>query len=246
MKAISTVTLFFLFAFALNANTITQNKDILLNKVLKQLNLKETDILEELCTIKTVPYNKSLSVLAIPKITRQEIDASNNGYYEFDLYVVLVSNKSGEIIKKFFEENALTSDAIVLESLEIDTGLYILDKNIRAFGIRVNYRGSSGPNPYSKTDLSLFIDEKNSLKRVLENYTISEYHGEWNMNCFGEFETIESTIDIDKTKSNNFFNLKIKQKITNQINIKVKDDCIEKKNFRNKTIFLKFDKNQYK
>lgn len=246
MKAISIITLFFLFIFATNANSITQNKDFLLNRVLNQLNLKETDILEELCAIKTIPYNKSHTILAIPKINKQEIDASNNNYYEFDLYIVIVSNKNGEIINKFFEESALTSDGIVLTSLEIDTGLYVLEKNIRAFGIRVNYSGSSGPNPYNKTDLSLFIKEKSTLKRVLENFPISEYQGEWNMNCSGEFETIESTIDIDKSKSYNFFNLKIKQKITNQINIKVKDDCIEKKKIKNKTIFLKFDKNQYK
>jgi hypothetical protein len=230
MKKIYTSLVFCFVAFGMNAknNISNQKNDLLLTKVLKQLNLKETDILEELYAIKTIPYNESLTILAIPKITKQEIDSSNNDYYEFDLYVLVVESASGKIKNKFFEQDALTSDAIVLNSLEIDTGLYFLDKNIRAFGIRVNYRGSSGPNPYSKTDLSLFINDKNSLKRVLENYPISEYHGEWNMNCFGEFETIESTIDIDKTKSNNFFNLKIKQKIINQINTKFKDDCIDK------------------
>lgn len=246
MKIISTIFIVFYFVFGTNAIIASQKNDLLLTKVLKQLNLKETDVREDLCAVKAIPFDKSLSILAIPKITKQEIDASNNGYYEFDLYVLIVDSNSGQIKSKFFEENALTSDAIVLSSIEIDTGLYNLEKNVRAFGIRVFYNGSSQPNPYHQTDLSLFINDNKSLKRILVNYPISEFHGEWNTDCAGEFETIESTIDIDKAKSNNFYNLIVNQKTINQINRKVKDDCNEKKTYKKKILILKFDKNQYK
>ena len=190
--------------------------------------------------------SKSFFIKNYVEIVTKEIDEYNNGFFEFDAYILLVENNTGNIKYKFFETNAWTSDAVVLLSIEIDTAPYFLSKNIRGFGVRVNYTGSSRPNPYSKTDFSMFINEGNLLKRVLKDFPISEFHGEWDTNCEGEFETIESSIVIDKVKTNNFSNLIIKQNITEEKNRKIKDDCIEKKVSKSKTITLKYNKKEYK
>jgi hypothetical protein len=218
----------------------------LLSKVLKQLKLTDKDIQEELCVEKKLPYNKSLSIMVIPKIATKEIDDDNNYSYEFDSYILIVENRNGNIKNKFFESDAWTSDAVVLSSIEIDTAPYFLNKNIRGFGIRVNYSGSSHPNPYGQTDFSLFINNGKSLKRVIKNFPVYEFHGEWDMNCEGEFETIESSIIIGKKQTNNFNNLIIKQKITEEKNRKIKDDCIEKKVNKTTTITLKYNNKEYK
>ena len=135
---------------------------------------------------------------------------------------------------------------MVLSDITIDTGIYQLNEKERAFGIRVDYEGSSRPNPFNKTDLSLFVVQNNNLKRILSNYPITEFHGEWDTNCAGEFEDINSVIDIDKNKTNGFRNLTIKSKIEQTKNIATKDDCVEKKTTKLSTIKLKYNGKEYK
>jgi hypothetical protein len=222
---------------------VSKKENSLLSKILKQLKLTNKDIQEELYVEKIMPNDKSLSIIVIPKIVSKE---DNDESLDLDSYILVVENKTGNIKSKFYESNSWTSDAIALTSIEIDTAPYLLNKTNRGFGIRVNYTGRSNPNPYSQTDLSLFIEEGKILKRVLKDFPISEFHGEWDMNCNGEFETVESTIIIDKVITNNFYNLKIKQKITDEKNHKVKDDCIEKKVYKSKMVTLKYNKKEYK
>ena len=150
-----------------------------------------------------------------------------------------------KIKSKFFESKSWSSDADVLSNIEIDTAPYLLSKNIRGFGIRVNYSGSSSPNPSHHTNFSIFIDEGKTLKRVLKDFPISTFGGEWDMDCAGEFEEIECSILIDKEKTNQFNNLKIKHKITKQVNHKIKNKCIEKKTITNKITTLKYNKEEY-
>ena len=240
MKKNIILLLFILFGFTSNAkNQIAiKPENTIFNKVLKQLNLKISDVQESLFVEKIIPYNKSLTIMVIPKIETKQIDESNN-YYEFGLYVVVVDNKNGVIKSKFYESGSLTSDAVVLSGIEIDTAHYDINTGQRAFGIRFNYSGSSGPNPYNKTELSLFFADNKNLKRILNNYSVAEFNGEWDMNCAGEFQEKESTLQFDN-RILKFNNLLVKQKITNQVNEKIKDSCVEKKSIKNKKLFLKY------
>ncbi|MBC6110222.1 hypothetical protein ACFOG5_15765 [Pedobacter fastidiosus] len=222
------------------------DQEFLLKKVLSQLGLKEKDINEELYVEKVLPYSKSQTVMVIPKYRKNEKDESGNSYFELDAYVIIADNTTGKILYKYYEENAWTSDAVVLSNIIIDTGLYNLTAETRAFGIRVSYTGSSRPNPYSQTDLSLFVVETKSLKRILKNYTISDAHGEWDMNCAGEFEDTESVIDIDANKTNGLNNLIVKETIVYTKNIPVKEDCIEKKTIKHNIKKLKYNGVEYK
>jgi hypothetical protein len=180
MKKNITLIVLIVFGFASNAKNqfIIKPENALLSKVLKQLNLKESDVQESLYVEKIIPYNRSLTIMVIPKIETKEIDEYKNSFYEFSLYIIIVENKTGEIKSKFYESKALTSDAIVLSGIEIDTASYDINKLDRTFGVRINYSGSSQPNPFNKTELSLFTENKINLKRVLKNYPISEFHGE--------------------------------------------------------------------
>ncbi len=215
------------------------------SKVLVQLKLKKKDIQEELYVEKIMPNNKLQTIVVIPKIATKEIDEYGHLYLVTDIYVLIIDNKTGKIKSKFFEADSLTSDAVVLNSIEIDTGLYKLNETTRAFAIRVNYTGSSGPNPYHQTDLSMFVEKGQKLNRIIDKFPISEFHGEWDTNCAGEFEEIESTIDIDNQQTNSFNNLIISQKIKKTINIKVNDDCEEKETKTEKKYMMKFNKSNY-
>ncbi len=219
----------------------SQNTDHLYS-VLKQLKLKESQVDLELFTEKILPYDKTKSVLVIPKYA-SEVTVD---YFVLDAYIIIIDNTTGKIIYKFIEPNAWTSDAVMLSDISIDTGLYILNKTTRAFGVRVNYTGSSRPNPYNETNLTLYVIDKNSLKPVLHNYTIYQFGGEWDTNCSGEFEDNDSTIDIDKLQTNNFNNLIVKTKITKTKNTFKNDDCISKETIKKSTSKLVFNGKEYK
>lgn len=230
-----------LFCFQLS---FSQNVDHL-NTVLKQLNLKENQVNLNLFTQKILPYDKDKSVLVIPKYNVNEQDDEGHYYFELDAYIVVINNSTGKIICKSVEPNAWSSDAYVLTGISIDTGLYLLNKTTRAFGVRVDYNASSKPNPFGETNLSLYIIDKGSLKQVLKNYKISHSSGEWDTNCAGEFKETTSAFDMDKVQNNNFNTIIVKTKIIKTISKLVEDDCISKETIKRKNSKLVFNGKVY-
>jgi hypothetical protein len=236
----------YLFAFILCCQfSFSQSTDHL-NTVLKQLKINKSEIHQELFTQKILPYDKSKSVLVIPKYDINEQDNEGHDYFVLDAYIIVIDNATGKIISQFIEPNAWTSDALVLSSISIDTGLYHLNTTTRAFGVRVSYNGSSRPNPFSETHLSLYIIDKNSLKPVLKNYSISRSGGEWDTNCAGEFEDRNSTFDIDKTQTNNYNNIIVKTTTVKSISTPTSDDCVSKDTTKKLTSKLIFNGKEYK
>lgn len=217
-----------------------------LNTVLKQLKIKKSEIHEKLFTQKILPYDKSKSVLVIPKYDINEQDNEGHDYFVLDAYIVVIDNATGKIICKFIEPNAWTSDALMLTGISIDTGLYHLNTTTRAFGIRVDYTGSSRPNPFSETHLSLYVADKNSLKQVLKNYSISRSGGEWDTNCAGEFEDRNSTFDIAKVQTNNYNNITVRSTIIKSVSTPTNDDCVSKETTKKATSKLIFNGKEYK
>lgn len=245
MKTLKTLLIF--IYLLLSQVSFSQIQDsILLNKVLNQLKIKTSEVNLELVAQKILPNSKDKTVLVIPKYIVNEQDEYRNFYFELDAYIVVANNETAEILYKIYQPNAWTSDAVMLTSIEIDTGLYNLNQQTRAFGMRVSYTGSSRPNPYYKTDLSLFITQNDILKQVLSNFVISEFHGEWDTNCVGDFESIKSSIDIDKVQSNGFNNLIIRTTKTQTENILTNEDCVEKNKIVKTTKKLIYNATEYK
>lgn len=237
--------LFLLLFFFVNGYSQEQN-EVLLNKVLAQLKLNKKDIHEPLYRSKVLPNKTSNSILVIPKYNVNETDEQGHDFFVLDAYIVMVDNATGKIISKYVEKEAWTSDAMVLSEITIDTGLYQLNEKERAFGIRVSYSGSSNPNPYYYTDLSLFIVQNNLMKRVLKNYQINRASGEWDTRCAGEFDESIGSIDLDKNTTNGFKNLIIKSKIEHTKSFLVDDNCEEKVTTKNSIKYLKFNGKEYK
>lgn len=221
--------------------SFSQNTDHL-NTVLKQLKIKKSEINLELFTQKVLPYDKSKSVLVFPKYASEVSD----DYFVADAYVLVIDNATGKIQAKFIGPNAWTSDAVRLTAISIDTGLYLLNKTTRAFGVRVSFANNSQPNPYRENSLSLYITDQNTLKQVLSNYTVSLYNGEWDTNCAGEFEESISTFDMDKLQNHNLNNIIVTTKIVKTKSKPVKDDCISKETIKKETSKLIFNGKEYK
>lgn len=247
MRVFSLIFLFSLscsYGFSQERNI---ESSVLAKNIFAKLKLKQGDVNEELYVEKVLPNMKSQTVMVIPKYRKNEPDGYGNYYLELDAYIIIADNTNGKILYKYYEENAWTSDASRLSSITINTGLFNLNSETRAFGINVSYQGSSQPNPNHHTDLSLFVKSNQSLKKVLSNYTTETFGGEWDMKCVGEFEQVSSTIIVDKKrKTKNFSDLIIKDKITKTINTPVNEDCIEKETVSSKTLRLKFNGTEYK
>lgn len=214
------------------------------SKILNQLDLKPDQINQDLYVEKVLPYAEDQIVAVVPKISDKDED---DGWYEYDSYIIVADKQSGKILQQFYEKDAWTSDAVRLTEISIDTGLYILNSATRAFGIRVHYTGSSRPNPYGHTDLSLFMPKNNTLKRILKNYSVSDYSGEWDTKCTGEFQNESSSVSIDrKNIHNGFYDLKIKNSIKRIKSFPVNDDCKEKITERHTFKILKYNGEEYR
>lgn len=227
-----------LFSFQFSFSQDTDH----LNAVLKQLKIKKSEINQQLYTEKVLPYDTNKSVLVIPKYASEVSD----DYFVADAYILVIDNSTGKILYKFIEPNAWTSDAIKLRYISIDTGLYLLNKTTRAFGVRANYQNDSQLNPYEETKLSLYIVNKNSLKHILKNYILLQSNGDWDRTCTGEFEKETSTIDMDKVQTNNFNNIIVKTKTVKTKNTLKKGDCIAKETIKKETSKLIFNGKEYK
>ncbi len=108
-----------------------------------------------------LPYSIDETVIVIPKIG--EID---DDYYTLDSYVALVNHNTNEIKSLFFESyetSGWQSDAIFIYDITIDTTTYVVDKNTSAFGVVLNKRSLSQPNPYYERSISLFVSRGKAL-----------------------------------------------------------------------------------
>ncbi|WP_264558094.1 hypothetical protein [Flavobacterium sp. N2270] len=217
----------------------------LLDSVLGQLNLKKSKIKTELVVFKSFPNNLNETIIVIPEIVDE-----GEMYFELNSHILIIDSKSGNIKSYFFESsktNNWISDAIQLTEITIDTAPYKVSKNERAFGIRLHFIGSSRPNPYENEIISLFVQSKNKLKKILNNYEISYNGGEWDTNCEGKFVDERKVLIISNNKTNGLFDILVKNKIsetTNYINENGECNYIEKNKTKKKS--LKFNGYEYK
>ncbi|MCD1118251.1 PA3715 family protein [Chryseobacterium turcicum] len=233
---ITTLLLLFI-AFSLSAQVYD---DARYDIILKQLKLSSSNVHNQLYTEKKMPNLEDSYIIVVPILLGKLED---DGFSVKN--TILITDSQGRIKNKYIDNTEFGSDAIMLDSFVIDTGLYKLNSAIRAFGITANYRGSSKPNPYSSSDISLYYPEGKTLKKILDSYNLMTYSGEWDMNCSGEFEEDNSVIIVDQLRTNGFANLKIKIENIKTIGKEVNGECIENKTSKISYKTLKFNKSVY-
>lgn len=236
-KKISTFLLL-LIVFSLSAQEYDEAR---YGAVLKQLKLNSSEVHNELYTEKKMPNLEDSYIIVVP-VLQGKLEADGFSVKN----TILITDTQGKIKSKYIDDIEFGSDAIRLDSFIIDTGLYKLNSNTRAFGITANYHGSSNPNPYSSSDISLYYPEGKTLKKILDGYNLRTYSGEWDMNCSGEFEEDSSVIIVDQAKTNGFNNLKIKTENKKTFSEEINGECNESKTSKISYKTLKFNKSVYK
>ncbi len=223
MKLYTKITTFLLL-FVMFSLSAQEYDDARYNVVLKQLKLNSSEVHNQLYTEKKMPNLEDSYIIVVPILLGKLED---DGFSVKN--TILITDSEGKIKSKYIDDTEFGSDATMLDSFTIDTGLYKLNSNIRAFGITANYRGSSKPNPYSSSDISLYYPEGKTLKKILDSYNLRTYSGEWDMNCSGEFEEDNSIIIVDQAKTNGFADLKIKTERMKKFTKEIDGECSESK-----------------
>ncbi|WGQ10051.1 hypothetical protein QG516_00075 [Pedobacter gandavensis] len=215
---------------------------LLISRVLKELGIPLAKTKEEFIRTKAMPNDPGKTIFSIPVLVSEEGGSS----YTMDAYVLVVESATGKILQKYDEEGYWESDAVRIEDIGIDTAPYRLNPQTRAFGITTQFVGSSSPNPFSQTTISLFVPQGNTLIKVVDKLVLEQYNGEWDMHCAGVFENKMTNIEVSSSKTNGYADLLINSKITNTESFKMGEECEAKvvKNKLNKSV-LKFSRGSY-
>ncbi|KOY02866.1 hypothetical protein [Pseudomonas nunensis] len=168
-------------------------------------------------TCKDWPAYPGLSITAMSQF-ESGFSASGSGPEgKYDLDLAVVSAGESKPLATYHKSDAFESDAIVFEDLELDTARYKLTPELRAFGVRVRFKGSSSANPMDESWLSLYVKEGNKLRPVLERLVVYAYGGEWDTRCAGERSNTVRTIEIGKTSSHGYADLIVKSVTTGMV-----------------------------
>ncbi len=222
------------------------SEEVLVEEVIQQIGLENAKLNRVLVTTKVNPENTQETIMVIPEYGTLYDDET---FFNLNTYLVIVNNLTGAITHKYFESsktNGWVSDAIRLSGIIIDTAPYIVSENKRAFGVRVSYEGMSRANPYSNETISLFVKSGDALQKVLHNYDVMNYGGEWDTNCAGEFNEEKKVLIIAEETTNGFFDIIVKSTLIHSVNYVPEDgDCEIEKDVTRKKVYLKFDGKTY-
>jgi len=241
MKNILVVTLF-LFTSSFFGQELS-DKDII-NKAIEFLKVKEKDLLSEKICLKVIPNQKEKVIILLP--VKRNLDPECDYCFDIDNNILIWNKSTKSIETKYTKKAEWTSDAMYLDELKIDTGLYYLNKSTRAFGIRYSYGGSSSVNPFGSNSINLYYFKNNQIIEVLNDFELEMYNGESSGGCAnGSYETSKSVFIISDKLTTKFNDITIKTKFKD---FTYDSDCekeiIKKESTKNSV--LKFDEKQHK
>lgn len=153
---------------------------------------------------------------------------SGNGDGTYNLQLAVLERNSGQVLARYAQPAAFVSDAVRLESVKLDTGRFQLTPQVRAFGVRAGFEGSSRVNPFSQVWLSLYVREGSTLRPVLEKFLAHSYNGEWDGQCAGEGTKTTRTLEIAKTRSHGYADLIVRSVSVSTRSEQVGDQCQSK------------------
>ncbi|WP_321285832.1 hypothetical protein [uncultured Sunxiuqinia sp.] len=220
--------------------------DVFYALVIKTLNINSKKLIPSLQAFKILPNSPNQAVVVIPEVVE---GSEEEHYFYLNTHIAIVNLETKQITHQYFESsktNGWVSDAIVLTDIIIDTAPYSVTDNIRAFGIKTHFVGSSRANQYESENLSLFVKLEDKLQKVLDNYEVLNNGGEWDGFCFGKFIKEEKILIISPQKTNEYYDIIVKNKITETNNFEdEKGECDYKETITHQTSVLKFDGKTY-
>ncbi|CAM3682965.1 hypothetical protein VA7868_04241 [Vibrio aerogenes CECT 7868] len=150
------------------------------------------------------PARPELAIIAVKADTAFNEEESREAI-DADLELFIVSVKQNKILSHYTERGTLSSDAIYVSQIKLDTARYKLNENTTAFGVRILKSGSSSVNPFSMELLSLYFYDHQQVSRVMSYLKVSSDGGEYDGRCDGDFSSDKSVIMMGKNKQHDHF-----------------------------------------
>jgi hypothetical protein len=193
---------------------------------------------------KTWPGDPGKTLVAIARY-REGSGEIKDGYLEygdFDLDVLVLGTDSGAILGHVQQANSLSSDAIRLQGVVIDTAPYQLAPGARAFGVR-SQNSKVGGSTASFEMLNLYVLDGAKLKSVLTALETASAYSEM-FNCKGSYRVTGRTLAIGPRSSHGYADLVV---TTEYVEYEGNGDCIEEDEVVSKTSrhILRFDGVRY-
>jgi hypothetical protein len=243
MKNILVVTLF-LFTSTFFGQELSDKE--IINKAIEFLKVNEKDLLSDKTGLKVIPNQKEKVIIILP--VKTNLDPECDSCFDIDNNILIWNKITKSIETKYTKKAEWSSDAMYLDELKIDTGLYYLNKSTRAFGIRFSYGGSSSVNPFESNSINLYYFKNNQIIEVLHDFELEKYNGDsgGNGGCKDAwYETSKSVFIISDKLTTKFNDITVKTKFKD---FTYDSDCekeiIKKESTKNSV--LKFDEKLHK
>lgn len=133
-------------------------------QICSELGIKIDSVAMELLTYKN--NYKSQKLFLIPIVTEKE-----EGAWEGDLYIVKYDTLIRKIIAETRFKNLLSSDAIEIREMWIDTATYIIKNGVTAFGIKIRYESNSRAAGAEVEDIILIKEDDGKFYNILKTTT---------------------------------------------------------------------------
>ena len=186
------------FAQNLNENII--------DLITSTLKIDKEEINLNFVVSKPIPYMENTEMYIVPIIIEE-----GEGYQVLNNSIFFIENN--KTLKYYLRENyKLYTDAIRLNNFEIDFAQYNIQQNNRAFGVKINYSGSSSVNPSGLTTLNLYQIKNNQIINILNEFIIYRGVGENNGWDSGEYTNYETILIVDKSSTDNYRDFIVKEK----------------------------------
>lgn len=152
-------------------------------------------------------------------------DRAEMGLYDLD--VLVVDSKSGKILNRLLQEGALTSDAVQLSGIAIDTANYAVAPGARAFGVRVHYDHPKRYYPHQNEVLTLYLARGATLAPILTDFETINSGGEVG-DCEGVLTDIRRSLAIARTATRGLADLLVTAKTFVVTRRDVGGECTER------------------
>lgn len=191
---------------------------------------------------KVWPANPAQTLAVLPMAQSGSTDDDK----VYDVEVVVADSQSGKIVAHRFEKAAITSDAIMLRAIALDTAPWRLTPQTVAFGVRTNFEGSSRVNPFSQTSLSLYVIDGATLRKVVDNLATQKSGGEWDGNCAGSFSDTSRAVSVGPEGKSGYAKLVVSEKTITTTNTPTRNDCASKaRTAKGANVTLEYDGSHY-
>lgn len=172
---------------------------------------------------------------------------------QYDLDVLLVqqadngNTEHARVVSRFFEESALSEDALRISEIRLDSARYLLAPDQRAFGLRILRQGPSPSESYSDESLSLYLPQGPRLAKVLDRLELSRERGQNNGDCAADFQSARGSLSIARSSSNGLADLVLRQSESDTRSVRQGDDCqTQEEPGSYQTKLLHFDGKEYR